>query len=273
MVGFSTGSVERALEILEVLVDRPEGLSLTSLADQLEMPKSAAHKLLNTLIGRHYVAQDALTQHYKPTMHLVSLGFRQLGATRLPEICQPVLDRLAGQTEELVRMTVVDGESLVWVAKAQGAKTTLRLDPIMAHPVVLHATATGKAWLATLPEKDALRIVLRQGFDKVPVGPNAIQSIGRLRDDLRKTRARGYGMVNEEAEPGVTAIAAVIRAGDRKELHAVGTVSVAGPSVRLTRKRIDEIAPAVLSAASDLSQLWPVREHHVPAKLRRVAVG
>ena len=65
----------------------------------------------------------------------------------------------------------------------------------------------------------------------------------------------------------------VIRAGDRKELPAVGTVSVAGPSVRLTRKRIDEIAPAVLSAASDLSQLWPVREHQFPAKLRRVAVG
>jgi DNA-binding IclR family transcriptional regulator len=94
-----------------------------------------------------------------------------------------------------------------------------------------------------------------------------------LRDDLRKTRARGYGMVNEEAEPGVTALAAVIRTGDRKELPAVGTVSVAGPSVRLTRKRIDEIAPAVLSAASELSQLWPVREHHVPAKLRRVAVA
>ena len=72
MVGFSTGSVERALEILEVLVDSPQGLSLTSLADQLEMPKSAAHKLLNTLVGRNYVEQDALTQHYKPTMHLVS---------------------------------------------------------------------------------------------------------------------------------------------------------------------------------------------------------
>ena len=83
MVGFSTGSVERALEILEVLVDRPEGLSVTSLADQLDMPKSAAHKLLNTLIARNYVAQDALTQHYKPTMHLVSLGFRQLGWTTL----------------------------------------------------------------------------------------------------------------------------------------------------------------------------------------------
>lgn len=170
-------------------------------------------------------------------------------------------------------MTVVDGDSLVWVAKAQGAKATLRLDPIMARPVVLHATATGKAWLATLPEKDALRIVLHRGFDSASVGPNAVRSIGRLRDDLRKTRTRGYGMVIEEAEPGVTALAAVIRAGDRNELPAVGTVSVAGPSVRLTRKRIGEIVPAVLSAASDLSQLWPVREHHVPAKLRQVALG
>ena len=79
MVGFSTGSVERALEILEILVDRPEGLPLTAIAEPLEMPKSAAHKLLNTLIVRRYVSQDPLTQHYKLTMHLVSLGFRQLG--------------------------------------------------------------------------------------------------------------------------------------------------------------------------------------------------
>jgi IclR family transcriptional regulator, acetate operon repressor len=273
MVGFSTGSVERALEILELLVDRPEGLSLTAIAEPLEMPKSAAHKLLNTLIVRRYVSQDPLTQHYKLTMHLVSLGFRQLGATKLPEICQPVLDDLASQTEELVRMTVVDGDSLVWVAKAQGATETLRVDPIMARSVVLHATATGKAWLATLPEKDALRIVLHQGFDSVSVGPNALRSVDQLRDELRKTRTRGYGVVNEEAEPGVAAIAAAIRASNSRESPAVGTVSVAGPSVRLTRKRIGEIAPALLAAASELSRLWPVREQHALAKPRRLAVG
>jgi DNA-binding IclR family transcriptional regulator len=273
MVGFSTGSVERALEILEVLVDCPEGLPLTAIADQLEMPKSAAHKLLNTLIVRRYVGQDSLTHHYKLTMHLVSLGFRQLGATKLPEICQPVLDDLAAQTEELVRMTVVDGDSLVWVAKAQGAKATLRVDPIMARPVVLHATATGKVWLATLSEKDALRIVLHQGFDNAPVGPNAIRNVDQIRADLRRTRTRGYGVVNEEAEPGVAALAAAIRASNSRESLAVGTVSVAGPSVRLTRKRIAEIAPAVLAAASDLSRLWPVREQYVSVKTPRLAAG
>ena len=273
MVGFSTGSVERALEILEALTVRPDGLSLTAIAEQLAMPKSAAHKLLATLIARHYVAQDPMTQHYRPTMHIVSLGFRQLGATKLPDVCQPILDELANHTEELVRMTVVDGDSLVWVAKAQGAKDTLRVDPIMMRPVVLHATATGKAWLATLPEKEALRIVLQRGFDSAPVGPNAIQSVDQLRDELRKTRTRGYGMVSEEAEPGVAAIAAAIRSGDLKDAPAVGTVSVAGPTVRLTRKRIGEIAPALLSAAAELSRLWPVREHHVSLKPRRAAAG
>ncbi len=263
MVGFSTGSVERGLEILELLVNHPEGVSLTSICERLELPKSAAHKLLGTLLNRHFVARDSITQHYKPTMRIVTLGVRLLEATRLPEICQPILDDLARKTEELVRMTVVDGESLAWVAKAQGARETLRVDPIMARPVPLHATATGKVWLASLPEVDALRIVLRNGFDSLPVGPKALTSVDQLRHELRKTRTRGYGLAIEEAEPGVCAIAAGIRYGTAEDATVVGTVSVAGPKVRMSPKRMSDLAPVLLATARSLSTLWPARQRHV----------
>lgn len=267
MVGFSTGSVERGLEIIELLANHPEGLSLSSICTQLELPKSAAHKLLGTLIVRHFVAQDPATQHYRPTMRIVTLGVRLLEATKLPEICQPILDDLAHKTEELVRMTIVDGESLAWLAKAQGAKETLRVDPIMARPVPLHATATGKIWLASLPEKEAVRIVLRNGFDGTPVGPKALRTVEQLRQELRKTRSRGYGLANEEAEPGVCAIAAAIRNGPAGEALVVGTVSVAGPKVRLSPRRMTELAPAVLEAASSLSTLWPARQRHLSIQM------
>ena len=57
---------------------------------------------------------------------------------------------LTPEVEELVRMTVVDHDRLVWVAKAQGARGSLVVDPVMGRDVALHATANGKIWLASL---------------------------------------------------------------------------------------------------------------------------
>jgi len=60
-----------------------------------------------------------------------------------------------------------------------------------------------------------------------------------------------------EAEFGVTAVAAAIRADD--EGPALGTVSIAGPGARITEKRAHELAPLVLRTARELSNLWPLR--------------
>jgi len=60
-----------------------------------------------------------------------------------------------------------------------------------------------------------------------------------------------------EAEPGVTAIAAAIRS--QSDGSTVGTVSIAGPSARMTEDRVRELAPRVTRCATELSSLWPVR--------------
>ena len=107
---------------------------------------------------------------------------------------------------------------------------------------------------------------LHRGFDSAPVGPKAIHSVEELLSDLRKTRGRGYGVVSEEAEPGVAAVAAVVRDGADEAAPAVGTVSIAGPSVRMTAARIAEMVPALRAAADELSALWPVRQQHLSVR-------
>src|SRR5436305_299464 len=78
------------------------------------------------------------------------LGHRVLQASRLPDLVQPVLDALAAETRELVRATIATEDRLVWLACAQGAPPGLVYQPAMDGPVLLHATANGKAYLATL---------------------------------------------------------------------------------------------------------------------------
>jgi len=251
---------ERCLSIIQLLAENAAEMPLGDIAERLELPKSGAHRLLTTLVDQGWVMKDPQTSFYRLTMRLAVLGQRFYVATGIPDICQPLLDRLAREARDFVRMAVVDSESLVWVAHAQGASGGLMYQPSQSMATVpLYATASGKAWLSTLRPDDAVQMVIKNGgFERADeYGPNVVQSIDALVRELKATTKRGYGLALNEAEPGVSTVAVAIRSGDDRS--AVGTVSVAGPSVRMTETHLHELAPRVIEVASELSALWPLR--------------
>jgi len=250
---------ERCLDIIELLAERAASMPLGEIAEKLSLPKSGAHRLLATLVDLGWAEQDAETSYYRLTMRLAVLGQRFYVATGLPDMCQPVLDKLAQSCGEFARLAVVDGEGLVWVAQAQGARGGLLYQPSLNTNIVpLHRTAAGKAWLATLPTDAAMKRALNFEFnDSIKYGPKAVQNIEGFMRELKATAKRGFGLADSEAEPGVTAIALPIVPGEG--MAAVGTVSIAGPSVRMPEQRQQEIAQLVRAAALDLAKLWPTR--------------
>jgi len=259
---------ERCLSIIELLAGGARQIPLGEIAERLDLTKSGAHRLLATLVELGWAEQDRETAFYRLTMRLAVLGQRFYAASGLPDICQPVLDRFARECREFARLAVVDGSSLVWIAYAQGASGGLLYQPAETTGTVpLYATATGKAWLATIEPNEAVQHVARHGgFSQADhYGPNVIRSIESLLKELRATARRGYGLAFNEAEPGVTAIAAAIRAGG--DGATVGTVSIAGPTARMTEARVRELAPLVTQCAADLSRSWPGRPQPVPAPL------
>jgi IclR family acetate operon transcriptional repressor len=272
-----SNAVDRCVSLIEALVEESGGLSLVDLAARLEMPNSAVHRTLATLASRGYVRQDAATQAYALTLRLSTLGFRLLDARHLPDAGQLVLQRLAEETGEYCRLAVVEGGGLTWIARAQGSTQGLRYDPPMGRDVVLHATATGKAWLATLPEDEALRIVFARGFptprntDRKTLGKNVVQTVDALRAHLKETRRRGYGLAIEEGEPGTVAMAAPFRANESADAPIAGAISVAGPLIRLGPARREQICPLLSLAAHDLAAVWPLRQHQTG--IRRVAAN
>jgi IclR family transcriptional regulator, acetate operon repressor len=258
---------ERCLEIIELLADGAREMPLREISERLRLPKSGAHRLLATLVQLGWAVQDPGTGFYRLTMRLAVLGQRFYVASGVPDICQPLLDRLAAECREFVRLSVFDGGALVWIAHAQGVTGGVGLvyQPADTTGVVpLYATASGKAWLATLSAEDAAHYVMRDGgFAHADLyGPNVVRTIHALLKDLRTTASRGYGLAINEAEPGVSAIGAAIRSGPQGA--AVGTVSIAGPSVRLDAARIEMLAPLVVRCASELSVLWPLRARVAP---------
>ena len=254
----SVNSLTETMDIIELIADEPAGLRLSEIGRQLDMPKSAAHRLLTSLCQRGFAVQDETSQRYRLTVKLAAVGFRILASSGTSDICQPSLNRLAMRTGELVRLALVDGGTLLWIAKAQGSLSGLKYDPDLGQAVVLHATATGKAWLATLDEDEAVALVKARGY-VVPArfGRPVVRDEASLRSELAKTRQRGYGLSIEEGEPGTGAMAQAIVIGPNN--LAVGTVSVAGPAVRLTSARMEELAPDLAATVKEIGDLWPSR--------------
>lgn len=245
---------DRAISILELLVRNVYGLPAHEIADQSGIPRTAAHRLLVDLTEMGYVKQEPGSTQYVLTFRLASLGLSYLAASGITDTAQPLLDDLADATGELVRLAVVEGEQLIWIAKAQGARTGLRYDPDTGSDVYLPATANGLALLAAVDEERALQLIARQGLEKAAsMGPGAPASMRELMERIEETRQRGYAVVFEAYEAGTSALAAAIRrAGDGE---AIGTVSIAGPSIRLTVERMSMLAPMVQECARQLAAI------------------
>lgn len=251
---------ERCLSIIELLSEDAAELPLGTISERLDLPKSGTHRLLGALLEQGWAQQDPQSGYYRLTMRLAILGQRFYMATGLPDICQPLLDQLAAASGEYVRLAVIDGQQLVWVAHAQGARGGLMYQPaLQSDTVPLHATASGKTWLCTLPVEQAMRIVLSSPAFGNPAayGPGVSRSMEQVMEELRITSERGYGIAKNEAEQGVSAMAMTVHAGEAG--HIVGTVSIAGPSARLNEARFEQLLPTLTKATADISTLWPAR--------------
>ena len=249
-----SSNLPRGLATLELLAQHIDGLPLHAIAKFLDTSRSTAHRVLAELVSCGYVRQHAEFTPYRLTIKMATLGLTYLADTGATELVQPVLDKLASATGELARMSFVEGERLIWVARAQGARGGLRYDATSdpGEEVRLFCSSNGQAWLSCFSDEKALEIMLRQGFGEPgSFGPNAPRNIQAFLACLHEARSRGYAAVHDSYEVGISAMGAPVR--HSVDQRVIGAVSMAGPTARLTPERMEELSPLVLAAAAELS--------------------
>ena len=248
-----TLSLDRGLSLIEHLCGQPEGMSLTALADELDIPRSACHRLLSELQRRGYVRQVRNQGEYLLTVKIASIGLELLSSKGIVDIAEPVLERLAKASGELVRLSIVDDDRLVWVAKWQGTRAGLRYDPDMGSDARLSCSSSGWALLSTLGDDEALALVARQGLGlPEQFGPAAPTSLQAVMDAVNQTRERGYSLTTDTYTAGLSAMSAPVRFAGQP---AFGVLTIAGPTVRFTQERMQALAPELLSTAQQLATL------------------
>lgn len=246
--------IEKSLAIVELLVGHPTGLPVSAIAAATDQPASGVHRTLQELARLGYVRQLHQQGDYALTIKLPAMGLGFLGRAGITDIAQPVLDALAADSGELIRLSVIDGDNLIWVAVAQGATRGLRYDPGQEQGVVVHlaSSAGGKAWLASMSDEEALVRVGAQGLMRQAdgQGQNAPRSLALLIEQLAEARARGYATAVDSYIAGMAAMAVPVRY--EGEGPVLGCLSIAGPAVRMTAQRMSELAPLLQQAAVEL---------------------
>lgn len=248
----------RTLRIIEYLADAEGGLSVTEISRRLQVNKSISFRILASLCKAGYVYQGDDNQNYRLTYKISNLGMRQMATSRLIDQSGPILRQLADQTGELVRLAVIEDNKPIWVHAASGLQRRLMIDPIYSHEIISHVHAAGKAWLMSLSDEAVTRI-LGEG-QPTKRTRRTIANLKGLKADLRESRKRGFAMNYEETDVGVGAIAAPIIVGSLDNQHVcVGAISLAAPTSRMKRAALIAAAPAVIKAAAQLADVWPLK--------------
>lgn len=247
-----TAVLQRSFRILEELAVAPEGRTLTELVSELGLPLSATHRLLADLIEQGYVRKDERRGEFLLTMKMPSLGLRFLSAAGIADIAQPILEKLAAQCGELVRLAIVEDDQLIYVAKAQGARQGIVYDPEMGRPVTLSCSAAGIVWMSTKSDEEVMALVSKQGFGTpAEFGPRAPTTFKALLPMIALARGNKYATTRDMFLPAMSSMATPVL-GAAGEVRAI--LIIAGPMSRLGEERMKDLAPIMQSTALELSE-------------------
>ncbi len=248
-------SLTRGLNILEALSKTEAGLSLTDIAQRVDLPPSTAHRLLSTLEKMGYVYQAGDLGHWYVGLQAFTVGAGFLANRDFVGQSHVHMRRLMEQSGETANLAILDGTEAVFIAQVQ-CREMMRILVKLGSRVPLHASGVGKAIFAALPDEQIDAILKVKGLPRIT--DHTITAPETMWAALKVIRHRGYSFDDEEHAPGTRCVAATIY---DEHAEPLGAISLAGPSSRLPDERIKQLGPIVAHTAEELTRKlggrWP----------------
>lgn len=240
-------SVDKAVDILQVLAPEKDGLQLNEIAKRLQINTSTAHHLLDTLKQRGFVDQQKHTGAYLLGYHFIGLALQFLSKMDLFSASIDALRDLRDSSGETSYLTVLKGLECISLIELPGTKPLQARRSGSSEQSSLHATASGKLLLAYLPAEQSLTLLSSSSL--TPFTPNTIINLEVLQRELEVIRQQEYALDREEHLPGVSCIAAPIF---NYQDECVATASISYPASATERNQ--ELLELVIDAARTISR-------------------
>lgn len=245
----SVQSVDRALTILDILQEIPDGLGVTELSYKLDVSKSTVHRLLMSLLQNGFVKQDQQSERYILGLKLIKLGQSVSDNLDIRKVASPYLHQLAKVLGETAHLVIMENNEVVYVDKIEST-ATIRMFSNIGKRAPMHCTGVGKAILAFLPAQKILQIINETGLQKFT--NKTIVTSDNLVNHLSEIKKRGYSIDDEEHELGIKCAAAPIFNHNNE---VIAGISVACPTMRIDNRKLRQMADEVLSKSNEISRL------------------
>jgi len=238
-----SGTVEKALNLLELLSTYDGPVRLADLARANGMNKSTAFRMLETMSHLGYVTQDEPNGRYMMTTRMWEIGLRALQQNDLRALARPHLQDLMTRTGETAVLTRRDRWDVVLVEKID-CNQDLQAMATLGSRSPVHASSFGKAFLMAEP-RDVLTGLTLQQFT-----PATITSLDALSADIDRACTQGAATGRDEYRVGVSGVAAPVMGPDGL---AYGSVGISLPTLRFTDEARAHFVTAVTEVARAIS--------------------
>jgi DNA-binding IclR family transcriptional regulator len=242
--------VERMMRLVDALAASSRPVALKHLAASTQLHPSTAHRILNVMVSAR-VAERVEPGAYRLGMRLLELGNLVKSRISVRELALPQMRALHEATGETVNLCIRQGDEIVYVERAAGNRSMMRVVQLDGSRAPLHITAAGKlfllddgaAGLAAYAKRTGLRSYTR----------NSLTTLAALKRELEQIAKNGNARDDEEAEIGVRCIAAPIRDDSAK---MIAGLSVSAPAERMQASWAEQVR----DTAQEISHALGYRE-------------
>ena len=209
--------VERTLDVLVTLSKESDGLSVSELAEKLNIPNSSTHRILTTLKKNHFVMQSSETKKYRLGYKVLTLSSNIIREDNLTLAAKLFMKELADKMNKTITLCVMEGEDVICIYYVESKDTSMFLVRTgFAMPP--HATSAGKAMQAYMPLSQVQRIYLNNHKELTSHTKTNLESFLK---ELEEVRLNGYAVSDEELQLGVQGVACPIFDYNGKAIGAV----------------------------------------------------
>jgi IclR family pca regulon transcriptional regulator len=238
-------SLDRGLAVIRCFSSERPSLTLSEVAERTGLTRAAARRFLLTLQELGYVGSTGRQFSLRP--RVLALGYAYLSSFSVAQIAQPHLEDLAEELHESCSGSVLDGDDIVYVARAS-ANRIMTIALTVGTRLPPYPTSMGRVLLASLPEEELDAHLRRTQLRKLT--ERTVVDETELRQILAQVAAQGWAAVDQELEAGVRSIAVPIRDSSGR---VVAAINASAHAARVQMRTLEkQFLPRLLSAAQQI---------------------
>jgi DNA-binding IclR family transcriptional regulator len=242
-------TVDKAIDILEVFLQRDGEMSLTEISQATGLNAATAFRLVSTLARRGYIRQPQKKGAYLLGLRMLDFNYAVRRNLKFIDLAYLAMSKLSKEQNASVYMAALDADQALIIEEV-GVTEDLRINSPVGKRLSLHCTACGKVLLAALSDEERKAYYFRNTLQSLTT--NTITDVERLDEELAKVRLEGVAFDNEEYRMGLWIAASPVYDSRRSVVAAVGIMV---PTSDINTENSQRLATAIKSCTAMISQI------------------